>query len=126
MAPVGSNVQYLSEKDGHPMAAVVLESFNADCKNLKVFLDGSNSEQHGYSLEDNPNGCIWMTSVVRGEGRGQWRPVPPFPSSELTPDASEDEALAEAAENESTSEEKAQASEPADEKPPGGLRGNAE
>jgi hypothetical protein len=103
MAPVGSNVQYLSQKDGHPLAAVVVESFSGSCVNLKVFLDGSNSTAHGYPPEEYPNGCAWETSVIRGDDPGEWRLVPQVESGELAPDASEDEAAAEASETESAS-----------------------
>lgn len=75
MAPTGTPVQYINE-DGHVMAATVVEDWSEDMKNLKVHLDGSNSSQHGFTPQECEQGWAWRTSIHRGDGPNNWRPLP--------------------------------------------------
>lgn len=81
MAPTGSSVQYLAS-DGHPFAATVVEVFDnpaadeVNRRNLKVHMDGSNSQYHGFSEEEIAAGFAWKTSVHKGDEPNHWRPIP--------------------------------------------------
>lgn len=64
--------------------AIITQVWNEDCVNLVVFPDGTNDgaavdwenrfrvHSPQASLSGGYMGCVWMTSVTRGNSPGQW------------------------------------------------------
>jgi hypothetical protein len=69
---VGRIVYYnLKDKQGNVQVrpAIVVRVWNDTMLNLQVFTDGSNDTEYG-------NNIVWKTSVMQGEGVGQWDWMP--------------------------------------------------
>ncbi|MDP2167960.1 MAG: hypothetical protein Q8J64_06490 [Thermodesulfovibrionales bacterium] len=75
-----SQVDYrISETETRP--AVIVKEHDENCVNLQVFVDGS-SDSGIFTPEQCACGLAWRTSVVRGDGIGQWQPPPEPPPDE--------------------------------------------
>lgn len=60
--------------------ALVVRVWNATCINAQVFLDGGNDDRHvvgklggvAEGFRERGNAPVWMTSIVQGDGVGEW------------------------------------------------------
>jgi hypothetical protein len=65
----GDIVHYNCPDDGEIRPAMVTKVHDENCANLQVFLDGTLDSGKGITTN-----TLMITSVVRGDEKGQWNP----------------------------------------------------